>query len=280
MNNNSSVDVLVDNQQPQTWIEWLARFGYAAKGVVYSLVGILAVMAAFNWGGGKTTGSKGAFQTIASQPFGSVLLFLVGMGLVGYVIWRFVQVIYSPEHNDDGAQDIGRRAAYAVSGLIYGALAFTAFKIVFSGGSSSSSGSSGSSGQTASLLAQPFGQWLVGLAGAAAAGYGFYCIYKGIKTKFRKKLKLAEMSPTEEKWAIRIGRFGLIAKGIVSIITGYFFVQAARYSDPNKAKTTAGALEAIQEQPFGAFLMGIVALGLVAYGVHLLVQARYRRISP
>ena len=88
------------------------------------------------------------------------------------------------------------------------------------------------------------------------------------------------MSSTEEKWAIRIGRFGLIAKGIVSIITGYFFVQAARYSDPNKAKTTAGALEAIQEQPFGAFLMGIVALGLVAYGVHLLVQARYRRISP
>ncbi|MGF1537726.1 MAG: DUF1206 domain-containing protein [Elainellaceae cyanobacterium] len=265
------------------WIEALARFGYAAKGVIYTLVGILAVQAAFNWGG-KVTGSKGAFQTIASQPFGKILLFLVAVGLVGYVIWRFVAAIYDPENDDDGAKNIARRISYAISGLIYGSLAFAAFRIVFSGGSSSggsgSGGSSGGSQQTATLLSQPFGRWLVGLVAAGAVAYGFYCIYKGIKTKFRKKLKLAEMSQAEETWATRIGRFGLISKGVVSVIIGYFFAQAARSSDASQARTTAGALQAIQQQPFGAVLMGIIALGLLAYGIHLMVQARYRRISP
>jgi NADH:ubiquinone oxidoreductase subunit 5 (subunit L)/multisubunit Na+/H+ antiporter MnhA subunit len=275
-----SVETIVGSpkRKKNEWIEQLARFGYASKGVVYGLIGILAVQAAFNWGG-KVEGSTGAFETIANQPFGSVLLFLVGVGLVGYVVWRFVQAIYDPEHNEEGAETIGRRLSYAASGLIYGTLAFTAFRIVFSGGSSSSGGDS-SSQQTATLLAQPFGQWLVGLVGVASAGYGFYCIYRGIKTKFYKKLKTHEMSATEEAWAIRIGRFGLISKGIVSLITGYFFVQAARSANPEQARTTEGVLETIQQQPFGAILMGIVAFGLIAYGIHMGVQARYRRISP
>jgi hypothetical protein len=265
-------------QDTEDWIERLARFGYAAKGVVYALVGILAVQAAFNWGG-KISGSKGALRTIASQPFGKIMLFLVAVGLAGYVVWRFVQAIYDPEHNDEGFSTIARRLSYAVSGLIYGSLAYAAFRIVFSSGSSSGGGSSGNQ-QTATLLAQPFGQWLVGLVGAASAGYGFYCIYRAIKVKFRKKLKTYEMSQAEEKWIVRVGRLGLTAKGIVSIIVGYFFVQAARNASPSQARTTEGALEAIQQQPYGAFLMGIVAIGLLAYGIHMMVQARYRRISP
>ncbi|MGB3614217.1 MAG: DUF1206 domain-containing protein [Elainellaceae cyanobacterium] len=278
MNNQSFPSV--DRGETAQWIETLARFGYAAKGVIYALVGILAVQAAFNWGG-KVTGSKGTLQTIANQPFGKAMLFLVAVGLVGYVVWRFVAAIYDPEHDEEGAKNIVRRLSYAISGLIYGSLAFAAFRIVFGSSSSSGSGSgSGSSQQTATLLSQPFGRWLVGLVAAGAAAYGFYCIYRGVKTKFRKKLKLSEMSQAEETWATRIGRFGLISKGIVSVIVGYFFAQAARLSDASQAKTTAGALQSIEQQPFGAVLMGIVALGMLAYGIHMLVQARYRRISP
>lgn len=264
---------------PAQWIETFARFGYAAKGIIYTLVGVLAVQAAFNWGG-KVTGSEGAFQTIANQPFGKVLLFLVGVGLLGYVLWRFVEAIYDPEHDDSGAKNIGRRLTYAISGIIYGALAFSAFRIVFGGGSSSGGSSGSSGGQAETILSQPFGRWLLGLVAAGAVAYGFYCIYRGIKTKFRKKLKLSEMSQTEETWATRIGRFGLISKGIVSVIVGYFFAQAVRSADASQARTTGGALQAIQQQPFGAVLMGIIAAGLIAYGIHLLVQARYRRISP
>lgn len=264
------------NQQPAQWIERLARFGYAAKGIVYVLVGILAFQAAFNWGG-KVTGSKGAFQTIAAQPFGGILLFLVAFGLLGYVIWRFVQAVYDPEHNDEGFGAWARRLSYVASGIVYGSLAFFAFKIVFT----STSSSGGSSNQkTATLLAQPFGQWLVGTVGVAIVAYGFYCFYRAITTKFRSKLKLFQMSIETEKWTTRIARFGLSAKGIVSVITGYFFIQAAKSSDPSQAKTTEGALQSIQQQPYGAWLMGIVALGLFAYGIHLMVQARYRRISP
>ena len=260
------------------WIEALARFGYAAKGTIYALVGILAVQAAFNWGG-KVTGTTGAFETIANQPFGKVMLFLIAVGLVGYVIWRAVAAIFDPEHDENGAKNVLRRLTYAVSALVYGSLAIAAFRIALS--SDSSSGSSGGSNQqTAALLSQPFGRWLVGLVAASAVAYGFYCIYRGIKTKFRKKLKLSEMSQTEESWAIRIGRFGLISKGIVSTIVGYFFAQAARSSDASEAKNTAGALQVIQQQPFGAVLMGIIAFGMLAYGLHLIIQARYRRISP
>ena len=261
------------------WIEVLARFGYAAKGIVYAIVGLLAIQAAFNWGG-KTTGSTGAFETIANQPFGKTMLFLVAVGLLGYVLWRFVSAIFDPEHNEEGAKNILRRLSYAVSGLVYGGLALTAFKIAFSSDSSPDGSGSSSNQQTATLLSQPFGRWLVGLVAAATVAYGFFCIYRGIKIKFRKKLKLSEMSQTEQTWAVRIGRFGLICKGIVSTIVGYFFAQAARSADASEAKTTAGALQVIQQQPFGSFLMGIIAFGMLAYGIHLMVQARYRRISP
>lgn len=279
---NTQDIVQQQEQQPEKWIERLARFGYAAKGVVYILVGILAFQAAFNWGG-KVTGTKGAFQTIASQTFGSIMLFLVAVGLLGYAVWRFVQAAKDPEHNDEGAKAIGRRIAYAISGLIYGSLAIFALRMVFaSPGSSSTSGSgSGSSSQQAqTLLSQPFGRWLLGAVGVAVFAYAFYCFYRAITTKFRRKLKLAQMSPKEEKWSTRIARFGLTAKGIVSVIIGYFIIQAAQSSDASEVRTTEGALRAIQQNPYGAWLMGLVALGLIAYGIHMGVQARYRRISP
>jgi hypothetical protein len=270
---------ITHNQEQETakWVERLARFGYAAKGIVYILVGVLAFLAAFNWGG-QVTGSQGAFKTIASQPFGKVLLFVIAIGLLGYVLWRFVQAAKDPEHHDRGAPAIGRRIAYAISGLIYGSLAIFAFRVVF--GSPSGNGGSGSQQQTATLLSQPFGQWLVGAVGVAIVAYGFYCFYRAYATKFRRKLKLAEMSSNEITWSTRIARFGLTAKGVVSVIVGYFFIQAALSANPSQARTTEGALQAIQQGPYGAWLMGLVALGLVAYGIHLGVQARYRRISP
>lgn len=270
-------DVNPQGQQPEQWIERLARFGYAAKGIVYIIIGVLAFMAAVDWGG-RVTGTEGAFRTIASQPFGKVMLFFVAIGLLGYVLWRFVEAIKDPEHQDSGAGAIARRITYAVSGIIYGALALSALKIVFSNSSGSSSG--GSQQQTATLLSQPFGRWLVAAVGVASIAYGFYCFYRSYSTKFRRKLKLAEMDIKTEKWATRIGRFGLAAKGVVAVIVGYFFIQAARTYDASQAGTTEGALQALQRQPYGAWLMGIVALGLVAYGLHLEVQARYRRISP
>lgn len=257
------------------WVERLARLGYLAKGIVYTIVGVLAVQAAFG-SGGQTTDTKGALGAIAAQPFGKFLLALLTVGLIGYVVWRFVQAVQDPEHKGDDAKGWATRLGYAGSGLIYASLAFTAIGLIR--GSGGGGGGNSKQDWTARLLAQPFGQWLVGLVGALVIGFGFYQLYKAYKAKFRKKMKLQEMSPTEETWATRIGRFGLGARGVVFCIIGFFLLQAARQSDASEVRGLDGVLQSLAQQPYGPWLLGIVALGLVAYGIHMAVQARYIRI--
>jgi hypothetical protein len=258
------------------WVEKLARLGYAAKGIVYAIVGALAVQAAFGQGG-QTTDTKGALGAISAQPFGKFLLILLTIGLIGYVIWRFVEAIKDPEHKGDDPKGLARRLGYAISGFTYAGLALSAIGLIRGSGGGGGGGSE--QGWTARLLAQPFGQWLVALVGAIVIGIGFEQLYKAYKAKFRKEMKLHEMSTTEKTWATRIGRFGLAARGIVFVIIGFFLLQAARQSDPNQARGLDGALQSLAQQPYGPWLLGIVALGLVAYGIHMGVQARYRRIS-
>jgi hypothetical protein len=257
------------------WVERLARLGYLAKGIVYAIVGVLAVQAAFG-AGGQTTDTKGALSAIAAQPFGKFLLALLTVGLIGYVVWRFVQAVQDPEHKGDDAKGWATRLGYAVSGLIYASLAFTSIGLIR--GSGGGGGGNSKQDWTARLLAQPFGQWLVGLVGAFVIGLGFYQLYQAYKAKFRKQMKLQEMSPTEETWATRIGRFGLGARGVVFCIIGFFLLQAARQSDASEVRGLDGALESLAQQPYGPWLLGIVALGLIAYGIHMAVQARYIRI--
>lgn len=261
---------------------WLAaRAGYMAKGLVYAIVGVLAFQVAIG-SGGQTSGSTGALREIASQPFGQILLILVGIGLVGYAIWRFVQAGVDPDNKGHDAGGIVSRLGYAVSGVIYGSLAVTAFSIVIGAGGASGGGGSGSSTSTQSLTAQlmqqPFGRWLVGIVGAIVVGYGLAQFYKGYTAGFRKKLDLSEMSRTEETWATRTGRMGLAARGVVMVMIGGFIIQAAYQFDPSEARGLGGALRTLLGQPFGPWLLGIVALGLVAYGVYMWVLARYRRI--
>jgi uncharacterized membrane protein YidH (DUF202 family) len=262
-------------QQVSKVIEKLARFGYAVKGIVYGLIGILAVQAAFT-AGGKTTGSKGALHTIAAQPFGSFLLILIAIGLLGYVIWRFVQAINDPEHQKTNTKRVVARIGYAISGILYLGLAASAVQIVLNVGG----GGGGNSTQTwtARLLGQPFGRWLVGLVGALVIGVGFYRLYRAYTIEFRKNLNLSEMSPQQEVWAVRISRLGITARGIVFVLIGFFLIQAAKQFNPNQAKGLDGVLLEIAQRPHGQILLALVAIGLVAYGIYMLVQARYRRI--
>jgi hypothetical protein len=257
------------------WVERLARLGYAAKGIVYAIVGVLAVQAAVG-PGGQTTDTKGALGAIAAQPFGKFLLALLTIGLIGYVVWQFVQAIQDPEHKGDDPEGLAKRLGYGISGLVYAGLALSAIRLLMGSGGGGSSNST--QDWTARLLSQPFGQWLVALIGAFVIGLGFHQFYKAYKAKFRKEMKLHEMSPTEETWATRIGRLGEAARGVVFVIIGFFLIQAARQSDASEVRGLDGALLALSQQPYGPWLLGIVALGLIAYGIHMGVQARYRRI--
>lgn len=256
------------------WVEKLARFGYAAKGLVYAVVGVLAVQTAIG-AGGQTTGQQGALAAIAAQPLGQVLLALVAVGLVGYIIWRLVQATIDTEGKGKDPKGLATRAGYVVSGLAYGGLALAAGRLAIGAGNS---GGDSTSSMTGRLMAQPFGRWLVAIIGLIVVGVGLYQIYRGYSASFRKHLKTEQMSKAEEAWAVRSSRFGLLAHGVVFGISGAFVVQAALRSDPNQARGLDGALQTLAQQPFGPWLLGLVALGLVAYGIHQLVEARYRRM--
>jgi hypothetical protein len=273
--NENQVESAVQKTAANPWVERLARLGFAAKGIVYALVGLLAAQAAFGIGGRKTD-TQGALQTIVTQPFGQILLSLVAIGLFGYALWRLVEAVADPDHKGTDVKGILQRCSYVSNGLVYASLALTAVRIVLGAGGSSSNASRD---WTARLLAQPFGQWLVGTIGALVIGIGIYQFYEAYKAKFRQKLKLNEMSEVEQAWAIRIGRLGLAARGVVFGVIGFFLIQAARQSNPNQVKGLGGALTSLAQQPYGSWVLGIVAIGLIAYGVYYIVQARYRQIG-
>ncbi|MDY6937332.1 MAG: DUF1206 domain-containing protein [Cyanobacteriota bacterium] len=258
------------------WVERFARFGYAAKCFVYVLVGLLAAQAAFT--ASNPEGSEDALSAVARQPFGKVALVLVVIGLFGYVLWRFVQTFQNPEGGEGGAKEVVKRLAYGLSGAIYAGLMVSVLRIITDSESGGSSGGSTES-LTATVLSLPFGRWLVGTVGAITIGVGFYYFYRAFSAKFRKKLKLRQMRETTEKWVTLISRFGITARGVVFLLVGGFLIQAARTFDSSKVETSEGALKSLENQLFGPWLLAILALGLIAYGVHMGVLARYRRIE-
>jgi Domain of Unknown Function (DUF1206) len=259
------------------WIERLARLGYAAKGVVYFVVGLLAAQAAFG-SGGKTTDTSGALKTIVIQPFGKFLLSIVALGLIGYALWRLVQTILDPEHagHKMNAKLIVQRLGYAFSAFAYAGLAVTSVKLIIG---SHVGESSSIEDWTSLLLVQPFGQWLVGMVGVIVICVGAYYIYEAYKGKFRRQLKLHEMTSTQRTWTMLAGRFGIASRGVVFGIIGIFFIQAARLSEASETKGLGEALRILIQQPYGAWILGVVASGLIAYGVYSVIQARYWSIN-
>lgn len=264
------------NSRQARWIEVLARCGYAAKGVVYIIIGCLALQVAFG-NGGETSGPKGALSQIAGEPFGQFLLVMVGIGLIGYSLWRFVQAWADPEYKGSDAKGIAKRVGYACSGVVYALLAVEAVRIAFMSGG----GSGGNSAEhwTATLMSQPFGQLLVGGIGAAIIGTGLYQLYRAWTAEFKKMLKSGQMSLTELIWSERIGRAGFAARGIVYLIIGSFLLIAAIRTNPDHAMGMGQALQYLSQQSYGPWLLGLVAAGLVAYGVFSsIILSRYRKI--
>jgi hypothetical protein len=258
------------------WIERLGRIGYAAKGAVYIIVGWLATLAALRRGG-KTTSSHGALLEILLQPSGPVLLFAVSIGLFGYVVWRFVQAITDAEGKGRDAKGIITRIGYTVSGFIYGGLAVTALQLAL--GWETGNKANSSRHWTARLMLLPQGDWLVALIGAGIIGFGCYQIYAGYKYKLPEYPDTSTMGRAGQTLVRRSSRLGLVARGVVFNIIGVFLIRAAFNHNPNEVRGLGGALRTLQQQPFGPVVLGIVAVGLIAYGFYMLMLARYRRIS-
>jgi Domain of Unknown Function (DUF1206) len=264
-------------RKARPWVVRLARAGYAAKAVVYGIIGVVAAVAAYR-GGGHTADSRGALAEILSKPFGSFLLGVVAVGLAGYAVWRLTQAALDTEDKGAKLSGLAVRTGYACIGFVYFGLAYSAVQLILGNGAGSSSDEK-SRAWTATFMSFPFGRWAVGLAGLGVMGFGLYQCYKGYKTKFRKKLLHGEMHETTDTVLTRAGQVGLAARGVVFGLIGYFLIRAAFMARAGEARGLGGALRALEERPSGPWLLGAVALGLVAYALHMLLLARYRRID-
>jgi hypothetical protein len=197
--------------------------------------------------------------------------------MAAYAIWRIVQAVKDTENKGSDAKGIARRIGYAVIGVIHIGLAYSATQLIFGSGGKSR-GDAAPKEWTATLLAQPFGQWLVGAVGLGFIAFAIFQFYKAFTAKFSENLKTNEMSEKTKTFAIRTGQAGLSARGVVFGIIGVFLILAAVHSNAGEARGLSGALRALEQQSFGQWVLGVVALGLIAYGLYMLVLARYRRI--
>jgi hypothetical protein len=258
------------------WIEGLGRFGYAAKGVVYLIVGGLAVQAALGQGG-QMTDQKGAMSRIAAAPFGGSLLVVLAVGLFGYGLWQAVRATLDTEHLGSEAKGIFGRLVFGGMALIYGGLAWSALRMAMGIGSGQGS-TEKTQGWTAWLMSQPLGVWLVGLVGAVVIANGLYQFYRAFKPSLTDDLRLTDVGAQHRELVTRIGRAGYGARGVAFTMIGSFLLTAAWRENPGEAQGLDGALATLASQPFGPYLLGLVAAGLAAYGVFALVEARYRRM--
>lgn len=249
----------------------LARIGLAAYGVVHLLVAWLAIQVAL--GDSGKADKTGALQAVAATPAGAFLLWVITIGLAAFVVWQLVEAIWG--HRYAGEHRNRKRLVSLGEAFLFGYLAYAAGRIATSGSAPSDADQKG---LVAKLLAEPYGKVLVGLAGLAVVAIAAFVIRHGVKKRFVEDLDLAQASPSVRSSVIRLGQAGFIALGIAYGIAGALVVVAAVQSDPSKATGLDTALKTLAAQPFGTFLLIIVALGVAAFGVYCLFDARYRRV--
>ena len=257
------------------WIDRVARFGFAARALVYILIGCLAAGAAAGIGG-RTTDSHGAIRTVGAQRFGTAFLCVLGLGLASYAAWRFLQALLDLEHKGSDVKALAVRASYAASGVVHAGLALSAASLAVGLREGRSDPVREWTGE---LLGAPYGRWVVGIVGLAVIGAGGYQFYKAYAAKFEEHLRRSQMSETARCWARRVGRAGLTARGITFAVIGWFLVRAAMEVNAGQARGLAGALRTLARQDHGRWVLGLVAIGLTAYGLLSLFEARYRRIT-
>jgi hypothetical protein len=250
----------------------LARVGLAAYGVVYLLVAWLAVQVAI--GDGGKADKNGALQTVAVQPAGAFLLWVITIGLVAFVVWQVVEAIWGYRYA--GERRTRKRLTSAGEALLFGYFAYSAGRLATSGTAPSDTDQSS---LVAKLLAEPYGKALVALAGLAVIAIAAFVVRHGVKKIFLEDLDLSGASTATRNGVTKLGQVGYVAVGIAYGIAGALVVVAALRSDPSKATGLDTALKTLSAQPYGDLLLIVIAAGLAAFGVYSLFDARYRRTS-
>ena len=268
---NSAVKRAAANPQ----LELLERLGYVARGALYIVMGLLALGVALRVGGGKTTDLSGSLVFLTGNPFGKLVLIAFAIGLAAYSLWGLVRAIYDPLHRGSDASGYVARLGFITSAISYAAIVIFALQILAGSGGASGDGTQKT---VASVLTHPAGGWLTILIGLFALGIGVGQFMEAYRPTFARDLKAAEMSATERDVAVGLGRFGMFARGVVFLVIGWFVVQAGIHHDAGQVQGFGGAFLFLLSQPFGHWVVGIIALGFVALGLHSFACARWIRL--
>jgi hypothetical protein len=267
----------LEDAAESTWLERLARAGLAARGLLYVVVGLLAVQVAL--GHNEVQPDKqGALQAVVRQPFGRVLVLLLAVGFAGYAVWRFVEAAVGPRDTDDERKAMVKRLGYAARGGLYAFFCASAVKL-FIWSNKAGTSRQAEADWTARVLNWPGGTWLVTGVGVVLIGSGLYVGWRGLSGKFRKRLKSYEMGASERRWVRGVGTVGMVARMVVWAMIGAFLIAAARQHDPQQAVGIDGALKRLADRSYGPVLLVVVAFGLAAYGLYSFAEARYRRVG-
>jgi hypothetical protein len=255
-------------------MEGAARAGFTARGVIYLLVGVLALQIAF--GEGEHQADRGgALAAVADKPFGAVILWALGIGLVGMALWRLSEVLFGAVGPD--GRKAGKRLLSAARCVFYSFVAYSVLSFAVGTGSGGSSDKQ-SKDITARVLGVTGGQWLVGAAGVGVAAAGVWIAVQAVRRSFHDKLKLAEMSPRTRKLVDVTGVGGGVARGVVFAAAGASAVRAAVDYEPKKVKGLDDTLRSFSDTPLGPWLLVCVAAGFVLFGVFSFAMARWRRV--
>jgi hypothetical protein len=249
----------------------LARAGLTARGVIYILIGWVAILVALGQSS-QHVDQKGALQLLAGKPYGLVSLWLLGIGFAAYALWRLSEAAFGVTGEGNGA---GPRLKSLVRALIYAGFAYLTFQVISGAGHSQAKQEQD---VTAKVMHHSGGRWLVGIVGLIIVIAGLTLVVEGIRRKFMKFLQTAQMSPRTRRIVERLGIIGTTARGVVFALAGVLVVEAAVTYKPAKAGGIDKALLALRHQPFGEFLLGLAALGLIIFGVYALCEARWRKV--
>jgi hypothetical protein len=251
-------------------MDWAARTGLAARGAVYLLMGILALLVAL--GSRARVDQKGALAEVLSQPFGGFIVALLAVGFAAYSAWRLSEAAFGVV--GEGRRK-GPRLQSLARGIAYAFLAFTAVSLL---NGSRAPQSKQQEGYAATAMALPAGRWAVGIVGLVVVGVGAYMVIEGIQLKFMRYFPADQISGRSRSVVRVLGRVGTIARGLVFALAGGLVVYAAWAYKPAKAGGIDTALKALQDLPFGDALLALAALGLIIFGVYGLAEARFRRV--
>ena len=270
----ASSDGMAEQAGDSTTLEMLARGGLVAYSVVHLLISWLALQLAWSASSAKNADLSGALKTLADQPFGKILLWLVAVGLVALALWQASEVIWGYRRLD-GAKRVRSRLISSVKAVLYAALGAAAASVALGSGASSSQSQQKA---TSGVLALPGGRTVVVATGLIVVAVGVAAIVKGVQEAFAEEIDTSPMSPVAQKAVARLGKVGYIGKGIALGVVGSLLSYAALTFDKQKAPGLDGTLQTILAQAFGKYLLTAVALGFLAFGLFALLQTRYRRM--